>query len=80
MKLIDQLQYKSADTHRIRYILKKLQLTPDGRVIYKDGSAGSFAIELLMSIFAKPKKTKLVDEAAFIAFLREMKIPKKYLP
>ena len=84
MKAIEQVQYKvGTKRSNIPHILKKLSkhLSSDGRIVYENGDRGSFAIELLNSIFADNKITKFEDEERFVSFLKKhVKIQKKYLP
>ena len=88
MKPVTQLQYSPQVSlvgnttnytiqEKISQILSIIEkhIDDEGRIVYPNGDRGSFAMELLLSIFAENKTKKHIDEKTFMNLIKELVSP-----
>ena len=60
-----------SEDHSKEFKLLADQIDNEGRIIYEDGTRGSYVIELLVSISTQPKVSKLIDEYRFKQMVKD---------
>ena len=70
---IEQLNLSEQKYEKIINKLKQ-HLNEEGRIVYGKNKVGSHIAELISSIYAKEKRTKLIDEDYFKDFVKKLGI------